>query len=516
MSINIAWVDDEIESLKAQILFLNNKGYTVHSFTNGYDLLTYLQDETPEAILLDESMPGMTGLEVLMKIKEVKKHIPVIMVTKNEEEYIMEEALGAQITDYLIKPVNPNQVLLSIKKSLDRNRLVDEKTTSDYQKEFAKLFTQINDNQTAADWKELYKKLVFWELEISKGNSEMADVILSQKAEANNEFFKFISKNYLSWINKPNEYTPILSDKLFATKIAPVINKEKPTFMILIDNLRYDQWVVIEPFFNKYFKAKEEDLFYSILPSTTQYSRNSIFSGLMPAAIEKNYPKEWIHDDEEGGKNNYEDKFLGDQLKRLNLGDIKWEYIKVTNNEIGKSFEDNALNYLKNDLTVVVYNFVDMLSHARTEMEVLKELAGDELSYRSITSSWFEHSPLFGGLKKLADKNIQLIITTDHGTTRVKTPAKVVGDKATTSNLRYKHGRNLQYKEKEVFSIVNPNEAGLPQPNVNSKYIFAREDIFLCYPNNFNYYANYYKNTFQHGGISLEEIIVPIIRMESK
>ena len=236
----------------------------------------------------------------------------------------------------------------------------------------------------------------------------------------------------------------------------------------------------------------------------------------MPAAIEKNYPKEWIHDDEEGGKNNYEDKFLGDQLKRLNLGDIKWEYIKVTNNEIGKSFEDNALNYLKNDLTVVVYNFVDMLSHARTEMEVLKELAGDELSYRSITSSWFEHSPLFGGLKKLADKNIQLIITTDHGTTRVKTPAKVVGDKATTSNLRYKHGRNLQYKEKEVFSIVNPNEAGLPQPNVNSKYIFAREDIFLCYPNNFNYYANYYKNTFQHGGISLEEIIVPIIRMESK
>ncbi len=516
MSINIAWVDDEIESLKAQILFLNNKGYTVHSFTNGYDLLTYLQDETPEAILLDESMPGMTGLEVLMKIKEVKKHIPVIMVTKNEEEYIMEEALGAQITDYLIKPVNPNQVLLSIKKSLDRNRLVDEKTTSDYQKEFAKLFTQINDNQTAAEWKELYKKLVFWELEISKGNSEMAEVILSQKAEANNEFFKFISKNYLSWINKPNEDTPILSDKLFATKIAPAINKEKPTFMILIDNLRYDQWVVIEPFFNKYFKTKEEDLFYSILPSTTQYSRNSIFSGLMPAAIEKKYPNEWIHDDEEGGKNNYEDKFLEDQLKRLNLGDIKWEYIKVTNNEIGKNFEDNALNYLKNDLTVVVYNFVDMLSHARTEMEVLKELAGDELSYRSITSSWFEHSPLFGGLKKLAEKNIQLIITTDHGTTRVKNPGKVVGDKATTSNLRYKHGRNLQYKEKEVFSIQNPNEAGLPQPNVNSKYIFAREDVFFCYPNNFNYYANYYKNTFQHGGISLEEIIVPIVRMESK
>lgn len=516
MNTNIAWVDDEIESLKAQKLFLENKGYTVHPFTNGYDLLEYLKDNTPDVILLDESMPGMTGLETLVKVKDLKKYIPVIMVTKNEEENIMEEAIGSQITDYLIKPVNPNQVLLSIKKALDANRLISEKTTSEYQKEFTKLFMQFNDNPNAEEWKKIYHKLVYWELEIAKGNSEMADVISSQKSEANNEFFKFISKNYLNWFKDNNEDVPVLSHRLFAEKIAPHLQKGKPTFMVLIDNLRYDQWMVIEPMLSRYFSTVEDDMFYSILPATTQYSRNAIFAGLMPADIERKYPNEWKNDDEEGGKNLFEDKLLGDQLQRLHLGDIKWEYIKITNNEHGKSFEDNVLNYLNNDLTVVVYNFVDMLSHARTEMEVLKELASDELSYRSLTGSWFEHSPLFGALKRIADKNIQLIITTDHGTTRVKTPAKVVGDRATTTNLRYKHGRNLQYKDKDVFSITKPQDAGLPQPNVNSKYIFAREDVFLCYPNNYNYYANYYKNTFQHGGVSLEEMIVPIVRMQPK
>lgn len=516
MNTRIAWVDDEIDSLKPQIMFLTNKGYEVKPFTNGYDLLEYLKEETPEVILLDESMPGMTGLETLVKVKDVNKHIPVIMVTKNEEEYIMEEAIGSQIADYLIKPVNPNQVLLSIKKSLDSSRLISEKTTSDYQKEFSKLFMEINDNPNVAEWKELYKKLVFWELEIAKGNSEMSEVINSQKAEANTEFFKFVSKHYIDWIQKGGENAPIFSHNLIAEKVVPSMKEGKPTFMILIDNLRYDQWMMIEPMLNKFYKKQEEEMFFSILPATTQYSRNAIFAGLLPVDIERQYPTEWKNDDEEGGKNLYEEKFLGDQLKRLGKGDIKWNYLKITNNENGKLFEDNVLNYMTNDLTVVVYNFVDMLSHARTEIEMFKELASDEQSYRSLTVSWFEHSPLFGALKKLASKGIQLIITTDHGTTRVKTPAKVVGDRATTANLRYKHGRNLQYKEKDVFSVTKPQDAGLPQPNINSKYIFAREDVFLCYPNNYNYYANYYKNSFQHGGISLEEMIIPIIKMESR
>ncbi len=517
MQAEILWVDDEIESLKSQILFLKNKGYEVKPFTNGYDVLEHLKTNPADVILLDESMPGMTGLETLAQIKELYPMVPVVMVTKNEAENIMEEAIGSQISDYLIKPVNPNQVLLSLKKIVDGKRLVSEKTTVEYQKDFRNLFMALNNNPNVEEWKDLYKKLVYWEVEMAKSDSpEMQDVFNTQKAEANTEFFKFVSRNYLDWVNDKYDDTPILSHTLFKRKIAPHLEQGKPTFVVLIDNLRFDQWKSIEPIVSQFFRLQEEEMFYSILPTSTQYSRNSIFSGLLPVEIERKFPLEWKNDDEQGGKNLYEKQFLGDQLKRLKLDKLRWDYLKITNNENGKNMEDNIHNYLKNDLTVIVYNFVDMLSHARTEMEVLKELAGDEVSYRSLTISWFEHSPLFRALKKIADKGIQLIFTTDHGTMRVRNPSKCVGDKATTTNLRYKHGRNIQYEAKDVFAVQNPHEAGLPQPNVNSKYIFAREDVFLCYPNNYNYYVNYYKNTFQHGGVSLEEMIVPIVRMVSK
>jgi len=519
MSAKIIWVDDEIASLKPIILFLTQKGYEVASFNNGYDALEYINDNNEtDVVLLDESMPGMTGLETLQKIKESKPTLPVVMVTKNEAEYIMEEAIGSQISDYLIKPVNPNQVLMSLKKIVDSRRLVSEKTNTEYQKEFRNMMMTLNDNLSAREWQDLYKKLVYWEVEMSKSDSpEMLEVFQTQKSEANTEFYKYISKNYLDWIRNPDESeTPVLSHNVFAKKIAPSIGKGKPTFMVLIDNLRFDQWRVIEPIINQHFRLAEEDMFYSILPTSTQYSRNAIFAGLMPLEIEKRYPIEWKNDDEEGGKNLYEQLFLEGQLRRLNMKDIKWSYVKITNNDDGKSLEDNIHNYLNNDLTVIVYNFVDMLSHARTEMEVLKELAGDEKSYRSLTQSWFEHSPLYSALKKIASRDINLIITTDHGTTQVKTPSKCVGDKQTTTNLRYKHGRNLQYEDKHVFAITNPKEAGLPQPNVNSKYIFAKEDYFLCYPNNYNYYVNYYRNTFQHGGVSLEEMIVPVLRFTNR
>lgn len=518
MPINIIWVDDEITSLKPIHIFLTDKGYNVTTFNNGYDALEHIQENPQlDLVLLDESMPGMTGLETLQKIKESRPTLPVIMVTKNEAEYIMEEAIGSQISDYLIKPVNPNQVLLSIKKITDSKRLVSEKTTTEYQKEFRNMMMTLNEKLSASEWQEFYKKLTYWEIEMSKSNSpEMLEVFQTQKREANTEFYKFINRNYIDWYQNPNKETPILSHNLFKEKIAPHLSNGKPTFMILIDNLRFDQWKIIEPIINQHFRLVEEDMFYSILPTSTQYSRNAIFAGMTPLEIEKNYPIEWKNDDEEGGKNLYEELFLEGQLRRLNLKDLRWSYLKITNNDDGKSMEDNIHNYMTNDLTVIVYNFVDMLSHARTEMEVLKELAGDEKSYRSLTQSWFEHSPLYNALKKIASKDINLIITTDHGTMQVKDPSKCVGDKQTTTNLRYKHGRNLQYEDKHVFAITNPKLVGLPQPNVNSKYIFAKEEYFLCYPNNYNYFVNYYRNTFQHGGISLEEMIVPILRFTSR
>jgi CheY-like chemotaxis protein len=517
MATKILWIDDEMDSLQSQIMFLENKGYEVEPFSNGYDGFEYLKGNHVDVILLDESMPGMTGLETLSRIKEFNVHIPVVMVTKNEAENIMEEAIGSQITDYLIKPVNPNQILLTLKKIIDKKSLVSEKTTQNYQQEFRNLFMALNSNPDYTEWCNLYKKLVYWELEMQKSDSpEMLEIFTSQKEEANNEFCKFVDKQYAKWVKPGNPDAPVMSHTLMDNHVFPNLQKGQCTFFVLIDNLRWDQWKSIQPKFAESFRITDEDLFCAILPTTTQYSRNAIFSGLMPVDIEKKYPVEWKNDDEDGGKNLYEEQFFRDQLARKGMKDIRFSYTKVTNHDHGEQLVNNIQNLLHNELNIVVYNFVDMLSHARTEMEVLKELANDEVSYRSLTTSWFEHSPLFQALKKVADKGIKIVVATDHGSVQVKTPSKVIGDKQTTTNIRYKHGRNLNYENKAVLAYKEPHEIGLPKPNFNSSFIFAKTDGYLCYPNNYNYYANYFRNTFQHGGVSLEEMLIPVIKMESK
>ncbi|MBD0332049.1 MAG: response regulator [Chitinophagaceae bacterium] len=513
----ILWVDDEIESLQSQKIFLENKGYDVQTLTNGFDAIDYVKENVVDVVLLDETMPGLTGLETLSKIKEVNTQVPVVLITKNETENLMDDAIGSQISDYLIKPVNPNQVLLSLKKIIDNRRLVAEKTTTAYQQQFRNLFMALNSNPDCSEWMDIYKKLVYWELGLQKSDSpEMQEVLQAQKGEANTEFFKFVSRNYASWVNKKNADGPVMSHTLMRDKILPAVEKGTPTFFVLIDNLRFDQWKAIQPIFAESFRITEEDTFYSILPTATQYARNSIFAGMLPIDIEKKFPVQWKNDDEEGGKNLYEEEFIRTQLKNLGKGDLRFSYTKVLNNHAGVDLTNNIHNLLVNGLSIIVYNFVDMLSHARTEMEVLKELAGDEISYRSITTSWFEHSPLHQALKKIAERGVKLILATDHGSVRVKTPVKVIGDKQTTTNLRYKHGRNLNYDPKEVLAFREPKEIGLPSPTINSSYIFGGEDVFLCYPNNYNHYVNYYKNTFQHGGVSLEEMIVPVVQMVSK
>jgi DNA-binding response OmpR family regulator len=516
-SINILWADDEIDLLKPQMLFLKEKGYTVHPVTNGTDAVKACKEQQFDVVFLDESMPGLSGLQALMEIKAIDNNLPIVMITKNEAEDIMEEAIGSQIADYLIKPVKPNQILLTLKKIIDNKRLVSAKTTSDYQKEFQKIFATIQDSSSHTDWAEIYKTLVRWELDLGKSDTgEMANVLQMQKQEANTEFNKFVIKNYVKWLSKPDESTPIMSHNLLAKKVFPKLNKEVPTFLVVIDNLRLDQWKIIQPLVNEYFRFQEEETFYSILPTATQYARNAIFAGMLPLDIQKKFPDKWRNDDDEGGKNLFESDFLKDNIKRTVHADIKCEYIKITNHSDGKQMEDNILNYLKNDLVVIVYNFVDMLSHARTEMEVLKELASDEAAYRSLTLSWFDHSPLLNALKKLADKKVNIIFTTDHGTIRVKTPSKIIADRNTTTNIRYKNGRNLNYEPKDVFEIKRPIDAFLPAPNVSTTYVFAKEDTYLVYPNNYNHFVTFFKNTFQHGGISLEEMIVPLAFYTSK
>ena len=516
--IKILWADDEIDLLRPQLLFLRNKGYEVVTVTNGHDALDECKSQKDiDVVFLDESMPGLTGLETLARLKEINPHVPVVMITKNEAEDIMEEAIGSQITDYLIKPVNPNQILLTLKKIVDNDRLVREKTTNDYQQQFRQILMQINSGLNESDWVDIYRQIINWELKLDESSTEeMADILAMQKSEANAAFSKFVVRNYKTWVNQEAGAIPVMSHNLLKTKVFPDLSKDKPSVLLLLDNLRYDQWKILEPIITSLFRVENESFFYSILPTSTQYSRNAIFSGMLPADIAKLYPQWWRNDNEEGGKNMHEKDLLGEQINRLFRKDLRWEYVKVTNGNHAKILQDQALNYLNNDLTIIVYNFIDMLSHARTEMEVLKELAGDEKAYRSLTRSWFLHSPLWAALQRMAEKDIQLFITTDHGTIRVKNPSKVVGDRETTTNLRYKVGRNLQYDRKDVLDFRDPEEVGLPRPNMSSTFIFATEDKFFLYPNNYNYYNNYYKNTFQHGGISLEEIVCPVVRLSRK
>ncbi|UMB61067.1 PglZ domain-containing protein [Lutibacter sp. A80] len=506
--ISILWVDDEIDLLKPHILFLEKKGYAVTKCNNGADAIDLCEENNYDIVFLDENMPGLSGLETLTEIKSKRANLPIVMITKSEEEYIMEDAIGNKIADYLIKPVNPNQILLSLKKNLDLSRLVSEKTTSNYQQEFRKIAMDLAMVNSYDEWITVYKKLVYWELELENINdSGMVEILESQKQEANSLFFKFIKKNYKDWINNDEE-APILSNTLFKKIIIPEVKNSKGTLLVVIDNLRYDQFNIIEKTINKYYKKQQETPYLSILPTATQYARNAIFSGLMPLEMEQKHPDLWKNDTDEGGKNLHEKEFLDTQLKRLRET-IKFEYYKITNLKSGKNLADNFNTLKENDLTVVVYNFVDMISHAKTEMEVIKELASDDKAYRSLTNSWFLNSPLLDMIQKAQKLGLKLIITTDHGTINSKAPSKVIGDKNISSNLRYKTGKSLSYEDKEVYAVKNPKDILLPSLSLNSSFIFAKEDYFFAYPNNYNHFVKYYRNTYQHGGISLEEMIIP-------
>jgi DNA-binding response OmpR family regulator len=507
-NINILWVDDEIEFLRPHILFLENKNYIVSPCKSGIEAISQISENKFDIVFLDENMPGLSGLETLSAIKEIKSTLPVVMITKSEEEYIMDDAIGNKIADYLIKPVNPNQILLSLKKNLEHNRLVSEKTLSNYLQEFRKISIELNEINSFEKWEQFYKKLVFWELELENSNDiTVSEIIEAQKLEANQQFGRFIEKSYASWFE--DYQAPTMSHTLFKDKIANTLNTNGNTLMVVIDNLRYDQWKVIEPSINKYYKIQDDSLYFSILPTATQYARNAIFSGLMPSEMEKLFPQYWKNDNDEGGKNLYEAELLESQLKRLGLSHLKHEYIKITNLKSGQKLAETFRSKASNDLTVVVYNFVDMLSHAKTEMEILKELASNDKGYRSITKSWFDNSPLLEIIKQAKDLNLKLIITTDHGTINVKNPSKVIGNKDTSLNLRYKTGRSLSYDKKDVLSIKDPKSIYLPSSAMNSSFIFAKDNLFFAYPNNYNHYVNYFRNTYQHGGISLEEVIIP-------
>ncbi|TFH39659.1 MAG: PglZ domain-containing protein [Bacteroidia bacterium] len=512
--VKILWTDDEIEILKPHILFLTGKGYDVDTCTNGTDTIDLVGNNAYDIVFLDENMPGMSGIDTLKAIKEIMPDLPVVMITRSEEENIMEAAIGSKIADYLIKPVKPNQILLCLKRIIESSRLVSEMTTSDYQAEFSRIRMMIDSASDFTEWEDVYRKLVYWDLQLdTTGDPGLREIYRMQEQEANLSFSKFISRNYSDWFSDSSSKTPLLSPSVIASAVIPLLRKGEKVVFILVDNLRYDQWKVIQGETANLLKVIDETLYYSILPTATQYSRNAIFAGRMPMEIEKSTPEYWVWDDESEGKNKFEKELLESQLARHSVK-CRWSYDKIGNNATGKKINDNISSLLVNDLVVLVYNFVDLISHARTDIGLIRDIANDEPAYRSLTRSWFIHSPLMELIRKLQGTGVKVVLTTDHGTIRVNNPVKVIGDRQTSSNLRYKMGRNLDYDERQVFEVPQPSRIHLPKSNITSKYIFARGYDFLVYPNNYNHFVSYYRNTFQHGGISLQEMILPLVILE--
>ncbi len=511
----LLWVDDEIELLKAHIIFLEKKGYEVVTVSNGIDAIDKCKQTTFDLILLDEMMPGLTGLETLQQIKEISPATPVVMVTKSEEENIMDQAIGSKIADYLIKPVNPNQILLTLKKNIHKKQIVTEVTQTSYQQNFGNIAMQIMDSRTYNDWVDIYKRLVHWELELSSTSSAMTETLQMQKEEANIGFAKYVKNNYMDWMTASGDTErPLMSPDIFKKKVFPLLNNGEKVFLIVIDNFRYDQWRVIAQEIGNLFDIDEE-MYMSILPTATQYARNAIFSGLMPSKIAEMFPELWVDEDEEEGKNLNEEPLILTQIERFRRHDT-FSYHKINGTAGGEKIVERLNELLRNDLNVIVVNFIDMLSHARTESKMVRELANTESAYRSITLSWFQHSVMSELLRKLSETDCKVIITTDHGSIRASKAVKIVGDRNTNTNLRYKLGKNLNFSSKDVFVIKDPRKAQLPAPNLSTAYVFATGNSFFAYPNNYNYYVSYYKNTFQHGGISMEEMLIPLITLTSR
>lgn len=510
---NILWADDEIDLLKPHILFLETKGYQVRPVLSGADAIDAVEQEHFDLIFLDENMPGLTGLDTLQRLKEIKPFIPIVMVTKSEEEELMNQAIGGKIADYLIKPVNPNQLLLSLKKNLHQTSIINEATTTNYRQEFARLGMMMSDKLSLEEWKDLYKRLVYWELELEGGDDQMSELLEMQKAEAGRLFSRFVTNNYTDWL-QPSETKPTMSPDLFKKKVFPLLDAGEKVFFILIDNFRLDQWASVKGLLSEFYTF-EEDMYLSILPTATQYARNAIFSGLMPLDIAKMFPDLWVDEESEEGKNLNEEPMIKTLLHRYRKP-YTFTYNKVYEAKYGEKLLANLNGLKDHPLNVIVLNFVDMLSHARTESKMIRELANTEAAYRSLTTSWFKHSTTYNLFKRIAEMGYKVILTTDHGTIRVKTPVKIIGDKNTNTNLRYKLGKSLSYNPKEVFEITKPALVGLPQTNLSDRYVFSLGDSFFAYPNNYNYYVQYYKDTFQHGGVSLEEMLVPIITMQPK
>lgn len=509
----IVWADDEIDLLKPYIIYLSSKGYEIIPAMSGQDAIDACKQRAVDIVFLDEQMPGLSGIETLQILKEAHPELPVVMITKSEEERIMEQAIGQQIADYLIKPVNPSQILLCLKKHVHSKQIVEEHTNANYRQEFSDITYMINTARTFDEFAAIERTLTQWELRLQDANSSMAELLSMQRKEANAAFAKFVRQNYEQWFERPED-RPMLSTDVFRKAVFPLLDAGKRVWVVVVDNFRYSQWKTIQPLLAEFFTVQDEQLYSSILPTATQYARNAIFSGLMPLQIQQQYPEYWVEEGDEETKNKYENELVGTMLQRFRRRD-EYSYFKINESDYCERVI-RQLKGLNTPLNIAVVNFIDMLSHSRTDSKMMRELAPDEAAYHSLTLSWFRHSPILELFRQVAALGYELILTTDHGTIRVSEPVQIVADKNTNTNLRYKVGKSLSFQDKSIFEIAKPQKVGLPAPNLSSTYAFCTGNMFFGYPNNFNYYAQYYRDTFQHGGISMEEMIIPLVHLQPK
>ncbi len=507
----VLWADDEIDLLKPYMIFLEQKGYEVITSNNGRDAVELVIQRNPDIVFLDENMPGLSGLETLQIIKERRPDVPVVMITKSEEEHIMEEAIGSKIADYLIKPVNPNQILLTLKKHVSGKELVSQHSTASYREEFSDFSYVISQAASFDEFCDVYRNLVRWSFELADADPSMRELLATQYSDANKEFARVVRRDYKAWLDSENI---LMSHRILRTQVLPKLNNEEKVALIVIDNFRYDQWRAVQSIITQKLRITSEKMYCAILPTSTQYARNAIFSGLMPLQIQQRYPQLWVDEGDEDSKNQFEHQLLDAFFERQRR-QISTAYYKVNESAFCERITENFRRKpLQANVVAVVINFIDMLSHSRTESQMMRELAKDEPAYLSLTKSWFEHSPTLALFEELRRQGYTLLLTTDHGTKRVQNPVKVIGDRNTNVNIRYKVGKSLDYNAKEVIAFTQPNNIGLPAPNISSHYIFAQDRDFFAYPNNYNYYASFFRDTFQHGGVSLEEMLVPFIELK--
>ncbi|OZC03917.1 bifunctional response regulator/alkaline phosphatase family protein [Rubricoccus marinus] len=525
----ILWADDEIDLLKPHVLFLEAKGYSVETVSNGADAVDRVENARFDVVFLDEQMPGLGGLDALEQIKERRPETPVVMITKSEEEHLMEDAIGRKIADYLIKPVHPKQLLLTCKRLLDGDRIRGEQVQQDYLQTFGQISARLGGSLDADEWIDVYRQLVRFDLELQGGDESVRQILDDQYKGANEAFSRFIEREYPEWISasargeKPGEARPTMSHDIIGQSVMPLLGDvggkpERPVVFFLIDCLRYDQWLLFERTLQQHYEV-ETDWHYSILPTATPYSRNAIFGGLLPVDLAKRFPDRFtadVRDDDEPSLNAHEDEFLRDLLDRRHRKDIRMRYEKISNQSDGAAFADRVTDLLQVDLSAVVVNFVDILAHSRSDSRILREIAPDVPAYRGLSTTWFEHSWLADAFKQLSEHDCTIVITSDHGAVRSLNATKVIGDRETSTSLRYKHGRNLKVESREAIFVKEPETYGLPRAGINENYVFATEDRYFVYPTNYHKYQERYRDSFLHGGVSLEEILLPVATLRPK